>query len=671
MGNPVIFNGSRAKFLTDKAFLKSGQPLDYNGEINWIANNNALSDTTGWATYADAAAATPVDGTGGSPTVTFTRSTSSPIRGSADFLITKDAANRQGQGASYAFTIDSADCSKLCKISFDSKVSAAFVAADVAVYVYDVTNATLITPSSVGIPAVTTNGAFNEINFVTSTSLSYRLIFHVASTNASAYTVNINNVLAGPGRTTSGAIVGMWTAYTPTWSQVTGTAPVLNNGTITGYSRRVGEQSEITILLTTGNTTTYGDGTDGWTFSIPAGLTITAAMSSSRNHYGTALARVTASNNEYIGLVRPVTTSTVYVSPEGGGAANSWKSSVPATWAATTANQFVSMKFSVPVNEYAGGGSVGQNFIEYVSFGGTWDADSSVTTYGIDGAPTGGALTAARTKTLTTQYPLQADSVALVQFQETGTTNWSTVPANAVQYFQTQNSVTYGISVGSMSGSTVVLNVGQYRRNISTTWGGTGTAWPSDTKIRVAIFRSGAPIGFGIATQTQSGLVSTDAQTLAGIKAFTSGVKLKDTGAGSDTMSHYETGTFTPNLRADGSNPTITYVTQTGLFTRVGRVVFYQMYIEWSAGSGGTGNAYIDNLPYSSNASAARPVPSVLPSNINITNGTVLSGQMPSGGNFLFLNEQGDALSLASVGVTALYGGSFNKSIYITGFYQT
>ena len=41
------------------------------GGINYILNPDAEAGTTGWATYADTAAATPVDGTGGSPTVTF------------------------------------------------------------------------------------------------------------------------------------------------------------------------------------------------------------------------------------------------------------------------------------------------------------------------------------------------------------------------------------------------------------------------------------------------------------------------------------------------------------------------------------------------------------------------------------------------------------------------
>ena len=42
---------------------------------NYIENTRATTDVSGYATYADAAAATPVDGTGGSANITFTRNT--------------------------------------------------------------------------------------------------------------------------------------------------------------------------------------------------------------------------------------------------------------------------------------------------------------------------------------------------------------------------------------------------------------------------------------------------------------------------------------------------------------------------------------------------------------------------------------------------------------------
>jgi hypothetical protein len=182
------------------------------GSINYILNPDAEENTLGWATYADAASAVPVDGTGGSPNVTFTRSTSSPLRGTASFLFTKDAANRQGQGASYNFTIASADVSKTLQISFDFEALSGYATNDMRAYIYDVTNAVLITPAAVDIAAAKYQF---QTTFVASTSTSYRLILHVASTNATAYTARFDNVVVGPQLLSLGSAMSDWTSFVP------------------------------------------------------------------------------------------------------------------------------------------------------------------------------------------------------------------------------------------------------------------------------------------------------------------------------------------------------------------------------------------------------------------------------------------------------------------------
>jgi hypothetical protein len=68
------------------------------GGINYIENSDFESNATGYVAYADAAAAVPVDATGGSPVTTIVRSTSVPLRGTASGLWSKSAANRQGEG---------------------------------------------------------------------------------------------------------------------------------------------------------------------------------------------------------------------------------------------------------------------------------------------------------------------------------------------------------------------------------------------------------------------------------------------------------------------------------------------------------------------------------------------------------------------------------------------
>lgn len=205
--------------------------------INYLLNPDAESDTTGWSAYADAAGTSPVDGTGGTASITLTRTTSSPLRGAASFLITKDAADRQGEGVSYDFTIDSADKNKPLYISFDYEASANYVTDDVKVFVYDVTNAELLT-----VTLAVDNSRLKARFFSATDSTSYRLILHITSTNASAYTLKFDNVIVGPDKLIDSPIVRDWVSFTPTGN--------FTNTTYTGKYKRVGDTAQFKIRAT-------------------------------------------------------------------------------------------------------------------------------------------------------------------------------------------------------------------------------------------------------------------------------------------------------------------------------------------------------------------------------------------------------------------------------------
>ena len=215
---------------------------NYQGNINYINTNyGAEVATTGWATYADAAGNIPVDGTGGTATgLTFSRSTSSPLVGTASFSMAQaNSTSLQGKGVSYDFSIDSAFKAKIFTISYSYNASSTFVASngttaplfdgttttnagnsDIEVFMYDVTNSVLLPVT----PAVmTANGANNFVfqgSFQTSSiSTSYRLILHVATTsaNATGWTYKFDNVFVGPqAAPATGAVVTEPIAYTPT-----------------------------------------------------------------------------------------------------------------------------------------------------------------------------------------------------------------------------------------------------------------------------------------------------------------------------------------------------------------------------------------------------------------------------------------------------------------------
>lgn len=255
---------------------------------NFIKNDAANSSTTGWATYADAAAARPVDGTGGTANVTWTTSATAPLSGDSSFIFTKDAANRQGQGVSYDFTIDNASKAKVLKVELDYIInSGTFVAgnlttdSDLIVYLYDKDSSTLIEPTSFKLlsNSSTISDKFKGTFQTSATSTNYRLIIHVASTSASAYTVKFDNINVTTSQYVYGTPISDWTSYTPT-----GTWTV--NTTYQGRWRRVGDTMELEAVATCSgapNATAFG-------VNLPAGYTTdtTKTLASTANVSGFA-----------------------------------------------------------------------------------------------------------------------------------------------------------------------------------------------------------------------------------------------------------------------------------------------------------------------------------------------------------------------------------------------
>lgn len=215
------------------------------GGINYIENSSAESGTTDWSTYDDGASSIPVDGTGGSPsTLTFSQNTSSPLRGTADFDLAKSAADGQGEGVSYDFTIDDADRATLLQISFDFTTSASYDDDDIGIYIYDVTNTTLVRFNGEELKA-STQGHYSGYFQAASDSTSYRIIFHVKTTNASAYSLNFDNVRVGPvEKGNVGTFASDFIEFTPTWRGVT-SDPTADFDEEKAYYRRVGDTCEL------------------------------------------------------------------------------------------------------------------------------------------------------------------------------------------------------------------------------------------------------------------------------------------------------------------------------------------------------------------------------------------------------------------------------------------
>ncbi len=319
---------------------------------NLVQNPKAEKNAIGVTAYADAAGTIPVDGTGGSPTVTCTRTTSSPIEDVGSFLLTKDAANRQGEGC--AWTLNSLKKAKVYKIEFEYIVnSGTFVSAtssansDVTFYIYDITNAVLIQPSSIKLFSnnSTLTDKYSAYFQTSSSSASYRLIAHVGTTSASAYTLKIDNVAVSESVYVYGTPVTDWVAYTPT---ITGFGTATS---VSFFSRRVGDSLEVkgkfTAGTVAGSTATVTVGYAG----TSANVSIDSAKLGSGNIVGQAFTDAAASTT-FFGRISIIGTSGTTVGM-GVRTSTTVDSSSLNGNVITGTGGFVSMYFSVPISGWS------------------------------------------------------------------------------------------------------------------------------------------------------------------------------------------------------------------------------------------------------------------------------------------------------------------------------
>ena len=316
-GNPTADVVESALTLNNISGILSAQK---GGVVNSVLNPGAEVDTAGWATYADAAASRPVDGTGGSPNVTWSRVTSNPLSGTASFQFVKDAANRQGQGVSYDFTIDREDRAKVLNISIDWEIvsgtysgGSSSTDSDLIGYIYDVTNAVLIEPAPIKLDGGVAGVNYKYVSSFqsSSNSTSYRLILHCATTSASAYTVNFDNVIVSRSVVTTGAYISDSVEYTAT---------AAGFGTVTSASYkqlRRGDKLRIEGSFTTGTVA----GTTA-SVTLPAGLNIDSAKLAGATAIVGEYATVKTAGTGRVLAVPGTSTTTIFFGPNEGSTGN-------------------------------------------------------------------------------------------------------------------------------------------------------------------------------------------------------------------------------------------------------------------------------------------------------------------------------------------------------------
>jgi hypothetical protein len=211
------------------------------------------------------------------------------------------------------------------------------------------------------------------------------------------------------------------------------------------------------------------------------------------------------------------------------------------------------------------------------------------------------------------------------------------------------------IASGTTSG-TALVSTGDTNGNLVFQTNGTTTALTLST-AQLATFAGKASfpstIGVGGATPSASGV---------GI-SFPSAISLS---TDPNTLDDYEEGTWTPGIAGSTSAGTVTYSNRFGRYTRIGNLVYFDMAVAYSAGTG-TGLLKITGLPFSIVSSSG-----VVPANlINVglassANTYVVAGLNPSSTD-IYLNEMtiatGGTASVAYDAAATLYiAGCFNTS---------
>lgn len=506
---------SKIKFSHDGATSFDLGAASGVGSIAYNDTNTDLeSSTTGYTTYADAAATTPVDGTGGTASITITKNTTTPIRGGGDLKISKGATNRQGDGVSYDMTVPvgyrTGQLSQIC-FAFNTN-SANYAAGDLGVFIYDVTNSTLITPSTTAIPKSQNRMcyAWNQ-----GTATSYRLIFHVTSTNASAWDAYIDDIVVGPGSPVQSANVSATYTGTPTFANEGAIAFTDKNSSW----QRVGDALHFTA---TARATADGAGATVVGINLPTTFgTITAVT----GNYPVVNIRYTAAD------VSPATSAWVV----GDGT-----SIIKLRWDPLRAGNLQTQDFGtssgratqinvdavIQIAEWVGAGTfTASNNVEYACNSDTTAnvADTTTFAYGPAGCQFGNH-TATTAKRVRFQTRIQPTDKIEFQFSTDSGTTWQIRGAtDTISPYTVQNTNSYGVYTSQVNTTDMDVSFRPYRFPNGATFGAAGSLWADIDvdpvyKWRMVKVSGGYATGFGYADTANSGLVSTTTQTFAGIK---------------------------------------------------------------------------------------------------------------------------------------------------------
>jgi len=445
--------------------------------VNYILNGNGdgSQGTFGWNGFVDAASTQPTDGTGGgTPNITFAVTTVGALRMGSSFLVSKDASNRQGQGWSYDFDIDPADCNASMTLRMDCKGGSGYASGNITASLYDVTNGGLLPGNNQSVPS----SGPAEYTFVTNSSTRYRLILFCADSGTTAWTLMLSSIQFGTGRNIYGVPGSDPASFVPTGSWV-------SNVTYTGKRWRLAnrEYFDITVLLSGAPTSA--------TLTLNLPVTVDpdslADGTDTNQYFGGGNIRDAGTGN-WRAIVRYSSTTTVEVAYElASGDVGSVTQAAPMTFAS---GDRITLQFSVPVVGYKTTTVLTDSRVEYAYNSATADSDdTSSFAYGSDGVAIGSFTTAERTKRVRFANQVQSTDHVFVEVQENS--KWIKLSEHELRA-QNHGTVRYGIRVVPVSGSTTDFDVkfGNGGGISGASYAAAGTAWSSFSSLKWRLVKS-------------------------------------------------------------------------------------------------------------------------------------------------------------------------------------
>ena len=273
--------------------------------------------------------------------LTLARNTTTPLEGSGDFQLDKDAADRSGQV--FTFDMDNVDSylqSKQVLVSFPYSTGAGYVSDDINVILYDITNSKEIRAvANTGLKA-NSSGSFAQAYQLSADSVDYELRLKVISTNATAYTIKMDNVKVSELTfENKSAFVSDSEYFTVTFNNFSASSS-------SGVYKRNGEYADIEVYAVSS-----GAVTGSLEVNLPSELEINTDKMVSVVDSAVIIGSASATDSGvgyHGGQVVYRNINTVRIQNDDGGSL--WGASSPMTWAS---GDIISIKFSVPIKGWS------------------------------------------------------------------------------------------------------------------------------------------------------------------------------------------------------------------------------------------------------------------------------------------------------------------------------